>query len=109
MLDIEILEEEVFDKCRGRPRVRRGDVGKGLPRIRVAGSGVHGGELSHRLGWVNLPPTASLTQRIPSCASEYAVASKSESRSTSGGSIAITPSHQVGQPRRDPEGDQTAQ
>jgi hypothetical protein len=32
VLDIEILEEEVFDKCRGRPRVGRGDVGKGLPR-----------------------------------------------------------------------------
>src|SRR5690348_18407645 len=88
---MKILKEEVFDKRRGRLRVGRGDVGKGLPRIRVAGSGVHGGELSHRLGWVNVPPTASLTLRIQSCASEYAVASKSESRSTRGGTMPPAP------------------
>ena len=78
--------------ARGQPGRRRED----LSRIRFGGSRGHGGEPSHKLGWVSVPPTTSLTQRIQSCASEEAMASNSQSRSTRGGSIAIMPATKSG-------------
>ena len=47
------------------PAGRSGDVGKGLPRIRVPGPGVHGGELSHRLGWGQSPANSIIDPADP--------------------------------------------
>ena len=91
------------------PAGRSGDVGKGLPRIRVAGSRVHGGELSHRLGWGQSPANSIIDPADPIVRIGIRGGLEIRIPQHKRGIDRDNTSHQVGQPRRDPEGDQTAQ